>query len=242
VEFDVGGRDFEILAASSRPFSTIFFRNKEQSTAMRHHRARTDRPPPTNGGPLGSLGLQDDFFGRHSEDFGNNLGKHRLVSLPRGSGEDSAARRPPEAPNLIIAFLLRARAAARRLDEHRTGPMPRNLPFATEIFFLSAKGIPLGKANRLVQLPGRIAAVVGRAGRRLVGERVPRNQVAPAQLDAIDAGLARRFVDQAFDEIGDIRPAGAAIGRRGGGIGEREPVPAVERRYPVGVDRRASRD
>ena len=63
----------------------------------------------------------------------------------------------------------------------------------------------------MLQVLGEIAAVIGVDERRLVGHRLGRDRVAPAQLDAVDAELARGEIDHGLDHVGVLRPAGAAI-------------------------------
>ena len=59
---------------------------------------------------------------------------------------------------------------------------------------------------------GKVAAVVGRPDRRLVRHRLLRNQVAAADLGAIDAELARRLVGKALEHVAGFRTARAAVG------------------------------
>src|SRR5256886_12584915 len=106
-------------------------------------------------------------------------------------------------------LLFRDSAAARGLDEHRAADAAQSPPFQGSLAPLF-KGVPFGAKQRLLELAGRVAAVVGR-GRRLVGERLLRNQVAPAQFDAVDAALPRRLVDQPLHQVGNARPPRAAV-------------------------------
>ena len=73
---------------------------------------------------------------------------------------------------------------------------------------------------RHVQVLLELAAVVERPDRALIGQRRFRQHVLAPQLDAIDAELARRIVDQPLDEIDRLRPSRAAIRRRRVGVGE----------------------
>src|SRR5207237_1468203 len=85
---------------------------------------------------------------------------------------------------------------------------------------------PVGVLERVVEIAGGIAAVVGGAGGRLVGKRFLRDEVAPAKLDAVDAGFARRLVDEPLQQIGNVRPPRAPVGSARRGVGEPEPMPA----------------
>ena len=69
----------------------------------------------------------------------------------------------------------------------------------------------VGRLQRTVQRRGVVAAVVLQRHRRLVRERIVRNEVAPAQLDPIDAGVMRHRVHQPLQQERRLRPAGAAI-------------------------------
>ncbi len=78
----------------------------------------------------------------------------------------------------------------------------------------------VGGADRLVEERGEFAAVVGRARCGLVRHLPRPDVVALAQLDLVDAHLARRGVDQALHEVIGLGPAGAAIGADWRGVGE----------------------
>ena len=72
----------------------------------------------------------------------------------------------------------------------------------------------------VLQVLAEVAAVIGVDQRRLVGHRSGRDHVAPAQLRAIDAELARGEIDHGLDHVGGLGPAGAAIGTGQHGVGE----------------------
>ncbi len=82
------------------------------------------------------------------------------------------------------------------------------------------ESVVVGKCQRLVEHRLELAAVDGGADRGLVGQRLGLDQVAPAQLDRIDPGDARGFIDHPLEHEVRLRPSGAAIGRGRGGIGE----------------------
>ena len=75
----------------------------------------------------------------------------------------------------------------------------------------------VGQLERGLHVGAELAAVVRHAERRLVGHGARGNDVAPAQLDRVGAELAGRVVDEPLDDVGRLRPAGAAIG--GGRVG-----------------------
>ena len=87
--------------------------------------------------------------------------------------------------------------------------MPRSF---FELPFLSRKSGVVPCCQRALQDSREIAAVVGRPDRRLVGHRLPRNQIATPDLGAIDAELARGFVGKALQHITGLRTSRAAVG------------------------------
>src|SRR5882762_3551282 len=114
------------------------------------------------------------------------------MALSRRAGEHEQrgiARSAEFDPRLLF----RDGAAARGLDEHRAADAAQSSLFQGSLAPLFER-VPFGLKERLFELAGRVAAVVGR-GRGLVRERLLRNQVALTKLDAVDAGLPRRFVD-----------------------------------------------
>ncbi|GBD42175.1 hypothetical protein HRbin39_01564 [bacterium HR39] len=78
----------------------------------------------------------------------------------------------------------------------------------------------VGELQRPVETGLVVAGVVDQRHRRLVGEGVLRDEVAPADLGAVDAELARRRVHQRLHQIARLGPSGAAIRihRRGVGV------------------------
>ena len=116
-------------------------------------------------------------------------------------------------------------------------PMPRNLPRRFASRRRRSKPFQSASSNACLQQTGRIAAVVGRAGRSLVGERRLRDQVLAAQRDAVDAGDARRLIDQPLRQVGHVRSASAAIGGGRGRVGEHELMRSIGGGNSVGIDR-----
>ena len=100
--------------------------------------------------------------------------------------------------------------------------MPRPLQLAARRALRLARGeaVPVRGAQRLLQHRRELAAVIGAGGRRLVGELLRLDVVEPAQLDRVPPGLARRLLQQPLHVVIALRPAGAAIGRDGRGVGQ----------------------
>ena len=99
-------------------------------------------------------------------------------------------------------------------------PRPRSLPRAARLGAALLEAGVLGDRQRQVHAARELAAVVGEDEAGLERHRRGRDQVAAAQLDGIDPKLARRHVDHALDREGRLRPAGAAVGPGGRGVGE----------------------
>ena len=87
----------------------------------------------------------------------------------------------------------------------------------------ASKPLQSACARRLVHHLLELADVVGLAHRVLVRHLLGPDEVAPAQRDAVDAGLARRLVHQPLDDVDRLGPAGAAVGAGGRGVGEHAP-------------------
>ena len=89
--------------------------------------------------------------------------------------------------------------------------MPRYLPCLADSRLLLEASV-VGKRDRLVEDRLELAGVVGRADRGLVRHGRGPDQVAPAQLDRIDAGDARGLVDELLEHIVGLGASGPAIG------------------------------
>ncbi len=114
--------------------------------------------------------------------------------------------------------------------------MPRSLPRAAASLRRASNSPQSEVLDRLREATDRVAAVVFRR-RRLVRVGLFRNEIPLANLHPVDAGLARRLLDQPLRKVDHARSRGAAIrgGRRG--VGHRESVSAVQHRNAVGVRR-----
>src|SRR5688572_24924097 len=106
-------------------------------------------------------------------------------------------------------FLLRQRAGARGLAEHRAADASQ-FSVSHRVFSSGLKAVPVRLLERLLELARRVSAVVGRAKGRLVRERLLRNEIDAAQLESVDVELARRLVHQPLDEVRDVWTARAA--------------------------------
>ncbi len=101
--------------------------------------------------------------------------------------------------------------------------MPRCLPRLAASLRRRLEAAIVREHQRLIEDRGELAAVIDGADRRLVGHRRRRDEVAAAQLGAVDAGDARGLVHRALEHVVRLRPAGAAIGPGRHRIGEDAP-------------------
>ena len=100
-----------------------------------------------------------------------------------------------------------------------------------------AKAFPVGECERLVHRGFKFATIVNRAVCGLVGHRLRRDEVAPAQRHTIDAHAPRRAVDQPLDQVDRLGPSGAAIGPERRRVGE---TPSSRRVRSPGCDTRST--
>ena len=115
-------------------------------------------------------------------------------------------------------------------------PRPRSLFFALALGLALVEALPVGRLQCLVEHGGELAGIVVHGRRRLVGHLFGRDVVAPAQLDLVDAHLARRRVDQALHVVVALGAAGAAIGADRRGVGEHHLGVHLHRGRGVDVD------
>ena len=90
--------------------------------------------------------------------------------------------------------------------------MPRSLPARLRLRRALVEAVPVGELLRARHGAGEVAGIVDLAGRRLVGQRLRLDEVPAADRIGRDAEIARDGVDQPLDQIGRLRPPGAAIG------------------------------
>src|SRR6516162_2324453 len=112
-------------------------------------------------------------------------------------------------------------------------PMPRSLPCCFASARLAGKPSQSASASAVSMAPPVIATVVHDAERVAVGLGSDGDKVAAAQCDGVETELAGRQVDQPFDDEHDLRAAGAAIGGRRYGVGDRAATADVSRRDVV---------
>ena len=113
--------------------------------------------------------------------------------------------------------------------------MPRSLPRAIASRRRASKPGIIGGLQRHLQGRLVIAAVVLQRDRRLVREGVGRDEIAAAQFGRVDAELVGGEIDDAFQQEGRLRPAGAAIGVDRHGMGEHRLGLDIDRRGRIGA-------
>ena len=121
-------------------------------------------------------------------------------------------------------------------------PRPRSFPLFFDSAARLAEAVPVGELEAFVHDVDEIAAVVGDAGLRLVRHGGRRDEIAPPDLDRVDADDLRGAVEQLLDQIGRLRPAGAAIGRERRGVGEHGLADGEHRRNLIDAGRKPQRE
>ena len=162
----------------------------------------------------------------------DELGENRLVALsarPRDVMQDERA----VAVEADRRLLLGDAAAARRLEEEGAADAA-NLAAPRRLRAPRGKAAPVALALGPVDEAGEIVAVEHRAGRRLVGDLLLGDGVAPPDLPGIDAERRRRLVDEALDDERRLGPARAAIGVGRRGVGHHLQVAAIDGRDAIG--------
>ena len=236
-EFDIGRRDLEILRREVEALLHHRARRGDERAAVRHDGARADGAA---AGQLRAVRIARAATSMLSAGMPNSCatssGNTVSWPWPEGPGEHVERRiaRLAELDRRLLLRRARRRRRARRTPRSRCRAACR---FCCDSSLRRGKPAQSEMLKRVVQVARRDRRCRRSSRRRLVREGVLRDEVAPAELDAVDAGLARRLVDQALDQVGDVRPAGAAIGGDRRGVGQREAVAAVERRDAIDVDR-----
>src|SRR6516165_8596589 len=143
------------------------------------------------------------------------------IDADRGAFEQTAARAE------LTRDTLGCQAAG--LD---VGDDPKAASLAASCRFLPTAGEtrPSRDFERLRQRSIVVARVILQHHRGLVGEGVARDEVAPPDLDAIYAEIARCDVDQPLQHESCFGPAGATVGVGWHGVREYHPDLAVYRR------------
>ena len=90
--------------------------------------------------------------------------------------------------------------------------MPTRRPSARAAACSSRRAVVAGQAERLLERLGEVAAVVGHPAGRLEGVGLARDEVAPADLDGVDAEPLGELIEQALHHEGAHRHAHSAIG------------------------------
>ena len=178
-----------------------------------------------------------DVLERHAEPFGGHLRIDGGVALTMrmGAGKDGehAARIESQHHTIVehCGFLEKiADAAAAQLAVLlRLGGA-----------FLEA--VPVGDLQALVHDMDEVPGIVGDAGLQLVRHGGRRNEIAPPDFDRIDARNLGSAVQQLFDQISRLGPAGAAIRRHRNGVGEDGLADAMHRRNLIDAGREPHRE
>ena len=178
-----------------------------------------------------------DVLERHAEPFGHHLRVDGLVALAvrvRAGDDGEHAARIEAQHHAVVEH----RGFFEEIADAAAAQLAVLLQFRRAL----GKTVPVGELEAFVHHTDEIAAVVGDAGLHLVRHGGRRNEIAPPDLDRIDADDARRAVEQLLDEIGRLRPPGAAIGRQRRGVGEHGLADGVHRRNLIDAGREPQRE
>src|SRR3984893_8106320 len=213
-EFYVGGGGFEQMRGNAFAFGDDLVGRHPQGRAANHRRARAIGADAKSD----AVGIAVDVLhGRRIEPelFVQHLLEGGFVALALVL----AAHQQGRVAAWVKADLGEFLAGSRRLLD-RVGDADAT-QLSARLGLVAARGEagPIGLRQCLLLVGGEIAAIVIEVQRGLVWHRRGRDQVLGPQFDRIEAQLARGVVDQAFDDIGRLGPAGAAIGRGAVGIG-----------------------
>src|SRR5437660_8927694 len=235
-EFQVVRRDFQVLRGELRALANHLARRDHERPAVRHHRARADGALADEARPVRVARPQRYAFRIDAERLAHDLRVHRLVPLPRRTREHVQERVAGFAELDYRPFFGRS-ARPRGLDEYAAADAAQ-LAAPLRLRAPRIESLPVGLFHRLLQKSVRVAAVVdGVRVRRLVGESVFRDEIAPAQLQTVDLQLAGRLLHQALGEIADVGAPRAAVGGGGSRVGERQAMPAIHDRDAIEIDR-----
>ena len=189
-----------------------------------HNRAEAHRAAgarsPTDGHAVGVPGDEAHLLEIDAQPLGQDLGEARLMPLAgRQCAEDeldpplgvhgdlrALARRPAVQLDVVGEADAAVAAAPARLGPARLEPRP------------------VGEGHGAVERRRVVPAVVDQAEGIAIRHGGRRHQVAPAQLDPVEAVTARGEVDQSLQDEHHLGPPGAAVGRRGGRVGEHGPA------------------
>ena len=214
-EFDVRDRRLQHMCGDLLAGLDDLVAGGDDRGAARHHRFRA--AGAAAGDQLVAVALQQaDLIERDAQTRAEHLRKRRCVALPviqcAGDDRDGAVRLEADA----------AHFAARRSGQFEVvADAPPTQSAARPAFRLArGKPVPIGERQGLVQQVGKVAAVVGRAVRGVIGHRLGRDMVAPAQFDPVDPHFCRGGVHQPLHVIVGLGSAGAAIGADRGRVCE----------------------
>ena len=219
LEHDVARRDLEFARRELRAFLDDLLGGGLQRGAVADQRARAERTGAEHFRRRGVVVAQLDLVRGMPSTSATIAGNTVSWPWPDGPALEYIASRPPDSMRISTCSLPMPPDGSR----NSASPMPRSLPRRFGFPLPLAEAFPVRRLQRGLEQTRRVGAVVIGIGRRPHREHVLAQQIAAAQLDGIDAGDDRGFFDQAFPQIGDIRPPGAAIGRGRRCVGEHQP-------------------
>ena len=196
--------------------------------ARHAHRASRMRPAADRN-DVGVALYQSDLLERHAEPLAHALGEARFMPLAarQRPDRDFDSALGPHADSRPFPRITHGELdVVREPDAAQPAAPPRlGVPLA-EIG-------PVGERQRLVHCLAVIAVVVGNAEGGAIREFLRRDEIAPPDLDSVDAGLERGEIAESLHDEHRLRPARAAVGSRRHGVGQDRIGPVMSGRYPV---------
>ena len=171
-----------------------------------------DTVPDERGVALDDL----DHLHRNLELVGHQLGIRRLVSLAVGGRAREHGHAPVVGHHEVRDLVLLEAAdldVGGEPDAHEPALGARRL-------LLPAQLLVAGLDERMVEGARVLAAVVGVAERRVVGETVRRDEVAPPHFGRVESDLRGEQVHAALDEVSRFGAPGAAVRHCAHRVGE----------------------
>ena len=178
-----------------------------------------------------------DIFERHAEPFRHHLRVDGGMALAvrMGAGEDREHAARIEAQHHAVV-------EHRGLLEEVADAAAAQLAVLFRFGGALLEAVPVGELQAFVHDVDEVAAVVGDAGLQLMRHRGGWNEIAPPDLDRIDADDFGGAIEQLLDQISGFRPAGAAIRRHRNGVGEHRLADAVHSRNLINAGRQPHRE
>ena len=209
-------------------FHYLVRRQLERGAAGDH--AALGKGAATKKDPVGIPLKNTHLVEAHPQPFGDHLGEHRLVTLSVRVRADMQGERPIWCHTDFHSFGLTAGALAM---QGKSDAAAQTAPLA--LGAARRKPGPIGELKGLVQDALEFSRIVDIAARGRVRHGRGMNEIAPANLNRVDAHFAGGLVDEALDHEPGFRFAGAAIRRHHARVGKHCAYDDMDERHIVGA-------